>query len=48
MEDFENWLSRWVLQVNDRREYMEKLSAERYDALRVREHALSAAADYGY
>jgi glutaconate CoA-transferase, subunit A len=46
--DFENWLSRWVLQVRDRREYMEGISAERYDALRVCEHALSAPADYGY
>src|SRR6202044_4169271 len=44
VEDFENWLSKWVLQVRDRHEYMEKLSAERYDALRVREHALSAPA----
>jgi glutaconate CoA-transferase subunit A len=46
--EFENWLSRWVLQVRDRREYMEGISAERYNALRVREHALSAPADYGY
>jgi glutaconate CoA-transferase subunit A len=48
IEDFENWLSWWVLPVRDRHEYMEKLSAERYDALRVREHALSAPVDYGY
>ena len=48
VEDFENWLSRWVLQVRDRSEYMQRLSAERYDALRVREHALTAPADYGY
>jgi hypothetical protein len=27
---------------------MEKFSSERYEALRVREHALSAPADYGY
>src|SRR3984957_6958197 len=48
IEDFENWLSRWVLPVRDRHEYMEKFSSERYEALRVREHALSAPADYGY
>jgi glutaconate CoA-transferase, subunit A len=48
IEDFENWLSEWVLQVSDRHEYMERLGAQRYDALRVREHALSAPADFGY
>jgi len=48
VEYFENWLSRWVLPLRDRREYLEKLSGERYEGLRVREHALSAPADYGY
>ena len=48
VEDFENWLSRWVLQAKDRHEYMERLSAERYGTLRVSEHALSAPADFGY
>ena len=47
-EDFESWLSQWVLQVTDRRDYMKQLGAERLAAIRVREHALSAPADFGY
>src|SRR5271154_4795661 len=43
-EDFESWLSQWVLQVTDRRDYMKQLGAERLAAIRVREHALSAPA----
>jgi glutaconate CoA-transferase subunit A len=48
IEDFESWLSKWVLQASDRREYLKALSAERFGTLRVREHALSAPAEYGY
>jgi len=48
LEDFEHWLERWVLSVPDRREYMNQLGACRIEALGVREHALSAAADFGY
>lgn len=48
VEDFEKWLERWVVRVADRREYLQQLSAARFDALRVREHAFSAAADFGY
>jgi glutaconate CoA-transferase subunit A len=48
IEDFESWLSKWVLQGADRRDYLKELGAERFGALRVRDHALSAPADYGY
>jgi glutaconate CoA-transferase subunit A len=48
VEDFEHWLERWVLRVSDRREYMNQLGACRAEALGVREHAYSAAADFGY
>jgi glutaconate CoA-transferase, subunit A len=48
VEEFESWLSQWVLQVADRREYLKHLGAERLEAIRVREHALSAPADFGY
>jgi glutaconate CoA-transferase subunit A len=48
IEDFEAWLSRWVLQASDRRDYLKQIGAERFGALGVREHALSAPADYGY
>jgi glutaconate CoA-transferase, subunit A len=48
LEDFESWLAQWILQLNDRSEYLKKVGAERFDALRVREHALSAPADFGY
>src|SRR5271169_4074703 len=48
IEDFESWLSKWVLEASDRREYLRALGAERFGTLRVREHVLSASADYGY
>ena len=48
VEDFEGWLSKWVLQVSDRRDYLKMLGGEHFDALGVREHALSAPADFGY
>jgi glutaconate CoA-transferase subunit A len=48
LEGYERWLAHWVLEVPSRREYMERLGAERAAALGVREHAYSAAADFGY
>jgi glutaconate CoA-transferase subunit A len=47
-EGFAQWLDRWVLQVSDRRDYIRQLGAERIANLAVREHAYSAAADFGY
>jgi glutaconate CoA-transferase, subunit A len=48
IEDFEDWLGRWVLRVPDRQEYMRQLSAGRAEGLGVKEHAPSAVADFGY
>lgn len=48
IEDFESWLAQWILQVTGRRDYLKQLGDERFSALRVREHAFSAPADYGY
>ncbi len=47
-EDFENWLREWVLGVENRAGYLERLGAERRGTLGVREHAWSAAVDFGY
>ena len=47
-EDFASWRSRWVDGVGDRGEYLEILGGARVDELRVKEHAYSAPADYGY
>lgn len=47
-EDFENWLKEWVIRPADRKEYVQQLAAERREALGVRQHALSAPADFGY
>jgi glutaconate CoA-transferase subunit A len=47
-EDFEQWLSDWILQVPDRRTYVNLLGAARTEGLGVKQHALSAAADFGY
>jgi glutaconate CoA-transferase subunit A len=47
-EDFESWLEDWVLGVSGRREYVARLGARRVESLAVREHAFSAAADFGF
>ncbi len=46
--DFERWLQRWVTGVANRREYMNLLGACRVEELGVKQHAYSAAADFGY
>ncbi len=48
VEDFEQWLARWVTGVASRREYMDLLGTARVETLGVREHAYSAPADFGY
>ncbi len=48
LEDFEPWLQRWVTGVSGRREYLNVLGGARVETLGVREHAYSAAADFGY
>jgi glutaconate CoA-transferase subunit A len=46
--DYEKWLERWVLGVEGRKAYMELVGARREEELGVKEHAYSAAADFGY
>jgi glutaconate CoA-transferase subunit A len=48
LEDFEQWLTHWILQAPDRRSYVYLLGAERTEGLGVKQHALTAAADFGY
>jgi glutaconate CoA-transferase subunit A len=46
--DFENWLNHWVLGVNDRQGYVERLGAERVDSIKVKKHAYAARTDFGH
>ena len=48
LEDFEKWLTHWILHTPDRRTYANQLGMARTGALGVKEHAFSAAADFGY
>lgn len=48
LEDYEAWLKRWVLDVADRRAYVEQIGACRSESLGVKEHAYSASADFGF
>jgi glutaconate CoA-transferase subunit A len=48
LEDFEEWLSHWVLRAASRHDYWEQLGALRTGALGVKQHAFSAPADFGY
>jgi glutaconate CoA-transferase, subunit A len=47
-EDFERWLEDWVLNIPSRSEYVMKLGSSRIAGLRVREHAFTAPADFGF
>jgi glutaconate CoA-transferase subunit A len=47
-DEYRRWKAKWVDGVRDRKEYLEQLGSERVDALRVKKHAYSAPADYGY
>ena len=46
--DSDAWLKRWVYSTADRRAYMNQLGACRVEELGVKQHAYSAAADFGY
>ncbi len=46
--DFAAWLKRWVLDVGDRRKYMNLVGACRQQELAVKKHAYAAEADFGY
>jgi glutaconate CoA-transferase subunit A len=48
LEDFEDWLTRWVVRPSNRQEYLAQLAADRRERLGVREHAYTAVADFGY
>jgi glutaconate CoA-transferase subunit A len=48
LTDFDAWLAREVLGVPGRREYMRQMEPRRVESLSVRNHALSAPADFGY
>ena len=45
---FEDWLARWVLRPAWREEYLNQLGPSRIETLGVKNHAFSAAADFGY
>lgn len=47
-DEYAKWLDRWVMKAPDRRAYMDLLGACRVEALGVKNHALAAAADFGY
>ena len=47
-DDYSRWRSRWVDGVKDRGQYVNLLGADRADSLRVKKHAYSVPADYGY
>jgi glutaconate CoA-transferase subunit A len=48
VEDFEDWLARWVVHMSNRGEYLKLVGAERMQTLGVNEHAYSAPVDFGY
>ena len=47
-EDFAHWAEYWVHGVNGVHEYAARLGEERVSALRVKQHAYAATADFGY
>jgi glutaconate CoA-transferase subunit A len=48
LDGFERWIGQWVAEIPTRDSYMKQLGDSRADSLRVREHALSVAADFGF
>jgi len=46
--DTEAWLQQWAYGVSDRPEYIRQLGKDRVEALRVKQHAYAAPADFGY
>ena len=47
-EGFSQWLEKWVLGVNDHREFLDHLSAARVDGLKPRERWFAADVNFGY
>jgi glutaconate CoA-transferase subunit A len=48
LEDFEDWLTHWVVRPSNRQEYLAQFAADRRERLGVRQHAYTAVADFGY
>jgi glutaconate CoA-transferase subunit A len=48
VDGWHDWLARWVLETPDRRAYLDRLGAERWEALQRKEHHYAAPVDYGY
>jgi len=48
LEGFERWLKHWVTEVPSREFYLKRVGEARLESLRVRDHALSAPADFGF
>ena len=48
LEEFEKWLTRWVVRMPGRAEYLKELGASRFAGLGVKGHAFSIPADFGY
>ena len=47
-EGYLKWLDRWVLGIEDRKEYVKRMGEERMELLRVKRHRRSIPVDYGY
>lgn len=48
LEEFEKWLTQWVVRMPGRAEYLKELGASRFAGLGVKGHAFSIPADFGY
>jgi glutaconate CoA-transferase subunit A len=48
LDGFERWIKNWVADVPSRAAYWKRLGDSRTDSLKVRQHALSVPADFGY
>ena len=48
LDGFERWLRHWVTEVPSRESYLQRVGQARLESLRVRDHALSAPADFGF
>ena len=47
-EKSQAWLDEWVYGVQDRKEYLQKVGAERLAGLSIKNHAYTAPADFGF
>jgi glutaconate CoA-transferase subunit A len=48
VEDFEDWLSHWVVRVSDRSKYLKQVGVGQMQNLGVKDHAYTVPADFGY